>query len=344
MFKISREITSVLELNKVLESIINKTTAILNTEIGSVLLWDRSGKNLVIRASKGLSEKIINETNLRTGERVSGWVVQHRKSLLVDDIEKDKRFAMRSKEKYYTRSLISVPLKVKGKIIGVLNVNNKKTRERFTQDDLDLLEAIAAQASIAIGNAMLIYELHHVYMHTIRALAVAIDSKDHYTYHHSKNVAKYAVMIARQMDITNPEIQDIKHACQLHDLGKISIPDYILANPGPLSKKEWEKVKLHSLKGAEILSPLKFLDEVIELIMCHHERYNGSGYPKGLKGKRIPLGARIMLVADAFDAMTSDRPYRKRLSTKAAIAELKRNSGTQFDPDVVRAFLKVIGK
>lgn len=185
-------------------------------------------------------------------------------------------------------------------------------------------------------------ELHHVYMHTIRAFASAIDSKDHYTYDHSINVVKYAVAIAHQMKLTNDEVQDIKHACQLHDLGKIGVPDYILAKHGPLSKEEWEKVKIHTLKGAEILSPLKFLDEIIKLIMSHHERYNGSGYPKGLKGEKIPLGARIMLVADAFDAMTSDRPYRKKLGIENAIKELKINSGTQFDPEVVNAFLEVL--
>ena len=185
-------------------------------------------------------------------------------------------------------------------------------------------------------------ELHHVYMHTIKAFASAIDFKDHYTYDHSINVVKYAVAIAHHMKLTNHEIQDIKHACQLHDLGKIGVPDYILAKHGPLSEEEWEKVKFHTLKGAEILSPLKFLDEIIKLIISHHERYNGSGYPKGLKGEKIPLGARIMLVADAFDAMTSDRPYRKKLSIKESIEELKRNSGTQFDPEVVNAFLEVL--
>jgi putative nucleotidyltransferase with HDIG domain len=185
-------------------------------------------------------------------------------------------------------------------------------------------------------------ELHHVYMHTIKAFASAIDLKDHYTYDHSINVVKYAVAIAHQVKLMNHEIQDIKHACQLHDLGKIGVPDYILAKHGKLNKEEWEKVKIHTLKGAEILSPLKFLDGIIKLIVCHHERYDGKGYPKGLKCEKIPLGARIMLVADAFDAMTSDRPYRKKLSIEEAIEELKRNSGTQFDPGVVKAFLEVL--
>ncbi len=342
MFEISRDIAAVFELNKVLEVLVNKATGLLGTEIGSILLWDKDGKYLIIKAAKGLEAKIIDSTRIKMGERISGWVAQHRKSILVEDIEKDRRFARRNEEKYYTKSLISVPLKVKDKVIGIINVNNKKTRGKFAQGDLELLEAIASQGSLAIENAYLYEEVHHVYMHTIRALAITIDSKDHYTYHHSINVVKYAAAIAHEMKLARHEVQDIKHACQLHDLGKISVPDYILAKPGKLNKEEWEKVKLHVQKSVEILGALPLLDRVVGLIAEDHERYDGAGYPKGIKGKKILLGSRIMLVADAFDAMTSERPYRKKLSVQEAIEELKKNSSTQFDPHVVKAFLEVL--
>jgi len=188
-------------------------------------------------------------------------------------------------------------------------------------------------------------ELQATYLYTIKALAQAIDARDHYTHSHSKNVTKYAVMIAQEMKLSAKEIDEIRQACELHDLGKIGIHDYVLTKPGELTPQEWEEVRLHSLKGAEILAPLKFLDAAIKLIQQHHERHDGKGYPYGLKGESIQLGARIMAVADAFDAMISERPYREKPLTKEkAIEEVKKNSGTQFDPQVVKAFLKITDK
>lgn len=187
-------------------------------------------------------------------------------------------------------------------------------------------------------------ELQEVYMRTITALASAVDAKDHYTRSHSEHVTKYAVAIAKEMRLAPSEIELIREACQLHDLGKIGIHDYILTKPGKLTPEEWDEIRLHSLRGAEILKPLTFLNGVIELIRQHHERYDGKGYPYGYKGKKIELGARIIAAADAYDAMISERPYRKAYSKEGAIKELKRNSGTQFDPKVIKAFLKVLKK
>jgi len=188
-------------------------------------------------------------------------------------------------------------------------------------------------------------ELQVTYLRTIKALAQAIDARDHYTHSHSQNVTKYAVMIAQEMKLPAKEIDRIKQASELHDLGKIGIHDYVLTKPGKLTPQEWEEVRLHSLKGAEILEPLKFLKEATKLIQQHHERYDGKGYPYCLKGETIHLGARIMAVADAFDAMISERPYREKPLTKQeAVEEVRRNSGTQFDPQVVQAFAKIVDK
>jgi len=191
-----------------------------------------------------------------------------------------------------------------------------------------------------------LYEkLQATYLRTIKALAQAIDARDHYTHSHSQNVTKYSVMIAQQMKLSAKEIDEIRQACELHDLGKIGIHDYILDKPAKLTSQEWEEVRLHSLKGAEILAPLGFLNGTIKLIQQHHERYDGKGYPYGLKRELIHLGARIMAVADSFDAMISERPYRERpLNKQEAVEEIQKNSGTQFDPEVVQAFLKIVDK
>jgi len=195
-------------------------------------------------------------------------------------------------------------------------------------------------------NLTRIYEnLKETYLRTIKSLAQAIDARDHYTYSHSENVTRYAVAIAEEMGLSSKEVETIRQACELHDLGKIGIPDFILTKPETLSFEEYEYVKNHPLKGAQILEPLAFLEDVIELVKEHHEHYDGKGYPLGTRGEDIPLGARIIALSDAYDAMTQARSYRKiPLTKQEAIEEIKRNSGAQFDPKVVEAFLKVVGR
>jgi putative nucleotidyltransferase with HDIG domain len=182
-------------------------------------------------------------------------------------------------------------------------------------------------------------------MRTIKALAQAIDARDHYTHSHSENVARYAVAIANEMHVSIEDIETIREACELHDLGKIGIQDNILIKPAELTPQEWKVMKRHPLTGAQILGPLTFLRSVVDLIRQHHEHYDGSGYPAGLKGEEILLGARIIHLADAYEAMSSSRSYRKvPFSKEKAILEIKKYGGTQFDPKVVEAFLKIADK
>lgn len=191
--------------------------------------------------------------------------------------------------------------------------------------------------------ARLYEDLRSTYLRTIRALAQAIDARDHYTHSHSENVSRYSVAIARQLGYTVKEIEILRDASELHDIGKIGISDLILLKPSSLTREEWEEIKKHPQTGAQILEPLTFLSEVIELVRQHHEHFDGSGYPAGRKGEDILLGSRILHVADAYDSMISARSYRKIPLTKdQATSELKRNSGTQFDPKVVDAFFKIV--
>jgi putative nucleotidyltransferase with HDIG domain len=195
-------------------------------------------------------------------------------------------------------------------------------------------------------NLTRLYEdLRATYLRTIKVLAQAIDARDHYTHSHSENVAKYAVAIAQELGLSAKEIENIREACELHDLGKIAIQDNILGKEGTLTDEEWEKIKRHPANGASILEPLTFLKDVIELIRQHHEHYDGLGYPQGIKGEEIFLGARIIHLADAYESMRSVRSYRKTpFSKQEAILEIKENSGTQFDPRVVGAFLRIVDK
>lgn len=339
---ISKEISKSLNLDDIVKSIVNNIYTALDVEICSILLLDESG-SLYIKYAIGIDNNIISSTKIPRGEGVSGWVLEHKKAVFVEDVESDSRFIKRNDEKYYTKSFISIPLYTRTESIGVININNKHSRERFSIEDFELMKEIAIEASIAIEKAKLYKNLQELYIMAVKSLVYAIDMKDHYTHSHSEEVAKYVTVICKELNFEDSEIRTIEQAAQLHDIGKIGIKDSILNKPGPLTKEEFEEIKLHSTKGAEIIEPLEFLQDVAKMVRQSHERYDGKGYPDGLKGEEINIGARIIAVADSYDTMCSERVYRKRkLSKEEAMAELKNNSSTQFDPKIVEVFIKIL--
>jgi putative nucleotidyltransferase with HDIG domain len=208
-----------------------------------------------------------------------------------------------------------------------------------------LLSSLVSQTRIALTNSKLYSDMKENYIRTIKALAIAVDAKDTYTHGHSENVMNIAEEIAREMRIDEKNVGIIRDAGLLHDIGKIGIPGYILNKPGPLTYEEFNGImKTHSTLGANIVKDVPFLHDLHDLILHHHEHYNGGGYPDNLKEDQIPIGARILHVADAFEAMTSNRPYRDSLGKKEAIKRLIEGSGKQFDPIVIKAFLRVASR
>lgn len=237
----------------------------------------------------------------------------------------------------------------KGIDLHTLTVVNRRLTQGLKESNSALEKQnslLAKRIEDSARNLTRLYEdLRSTYMRTIKVLAQAIDARDHYTHSHSENVAKYATVIAEKMGLSAKEIEIIRQACELHDLGKIGVADCILGKPTALTDKEWLQIRRHPLIGAQILEPLTFLNDVIDLVRQHHEHFDGTGYPEGRKVEDIHLGARIIHLADAYEAMTSARSYRKiPLTKEAAIAEIKKHSGTQFDPKVVEAFLRVANK
>jgi len=218
-----------------------------------------------------------------------------------------------------------------------LEVKNKHLINSLTKKNIELAKKIDEIS-------MLDKNLHALYLGAMGVMVGTMEAKDHYTKGHSERVTHYAVNIAKELKLPEGQQELIRYACQLHDIGKVGVRDSILHKLEKLTNEEWEEIKLHPTISANILKPLGFLDGGIPIIQHHHERYDGSGYPEGLKIDSIPLGARIIAVADAFDAMTSERPYRKAKSKDEAIAELKKNTGSQFDPIIVKAFLEVLEK
>jgi HD-GYP domain-containing protein (c-di-GMP phosphodiesterase class II) len=262
------------------------------------------------------------------------------------------------------KAVLCVPCYFKRDLLGILVLGEKISGETFNREEMSFFVTLANDAAMAIANAQLIENLqqkieevkelyvreHRIFIHTAIALATAIDARDQYTHGHTERVTNYCLAISKELDGV-PEIAHYKNfretlqiSALLHDVGKIGIPDYILSKNGKLTPEEYEEIKKHSIIGATILYPIKELSDVAKEIRHHQECFDGSGYPDGLAGNYIPLVARIIAVADAFDAMNSVRAYRKPLSKEMIIAELKKTSGTQHSPKAVDVFLRLLKK
>jgi putative nucleotidyltransferase with HDIG domain len=244
------------------------------------------------------------------------------------------------KTEFTTRNIICVPVQVKKKVLGVLEAVNRRNGVDFNEEDLALFTSLADQVAIALDNARLYQEQEEMFYQTAESLADAIEKRDPYTGGHTQRVTRYSLIIARYLPLRSIEKKWLKIAAVLHDIGKIGIEDQILKKPAQLSPEEYDVIKHHTDLGAEIIEHIRQLKEIIPGVKYHHEQVNGRGYPDGLKGEDIPMIAKIVSVSDTYDAMTTDRPYRSALTKEAAIKELKRCCGTQFDRKVVEAFLK----
>ena len=237
---------------------------------------------------------------------------------------------------------IVIPLKPRETMLGVIQVCNKKGNSSYSYEDMDLLKILGSQIAFVIQNAELFNNLEKAYLDTLSALTNAIDAKDSYTRGHSDRVTELSVRLAKEAKVENSDLEKIRLGGMLHDIGKIGIPENILNKPGRLDDHEFEVIKSHPVMGVSILGGVEFLQNVVPIIKHHHERYGGNGYPDKLKGGDIPFLARIVSIADTYDAMTTNRPYRKALTIEESLKEIERCKGTQFDPELADLFVKMI--
>jgi len=235
-----------------------------------------------------------------------------------------------------------IPLNTKGDLVGFIIAGSKRSMQPYTYDDEVTLSTLANQTAVVIENARLYEDLEETFVQTVVTLANAIDMRDTYTNSHSQRIAEWAAATARILGCPAQEVQAVYWGGLLHDIGKIGIPDAILRKPSQLDASEWEIIRQHTILGAQLVSPIKRLANVAPIIEYSHERYNGAGYPYGLKGEEIPFGARIIGVVDSYSAMRDERSYKQPVSHQEAIDELKRNSGILFDPQIVNAFLHIL--
>jgi HD-GYP domain-containing protein (c-di-GMP phosphodiesterase class II) len=240
------------------------------------------------------------------------------------------------------QSYIIFPLKTLKRTLGVLNLVRIEGSAPFSNIDLEIINVLASHASISIENARLYHSIRDNYLKTIRGFALAVEAKDRYTHGHSENVMKFTVVLAKKLKMTDAEIDQIQYAGLLHDIGKIGVSEAILNKPGKLSQDELDEIRKHPELGARIISDVPFLKSLVPLIKYHHEFFNGMGYPEGISGEQIPFGARILCVADSFEAMTSNRPYRKAMPLSRAVEIMREEQGRQFDPQIVEAFIELV--
>jgi HD-GYP domain-containing protein (c-di-GMP phosphodiesterase class II) len=236
------------------------------------------------------------------------------------------------------QSLLVVPLKARERLLGWIAATSLTQSKHFDEGQRKLLSIIASRAAASIENARLYEDLQSTFQQTIQSLACAIDKMDRYTAGHSERVATYAVALAHRLKLSADDIAIVRHSALMHDIGKIGCV-LNLNKPGRLTPQEYEAFKRHPVYGREILDPIRFLQPVIPGVFSHHEYWNGRGYPQGLKGEDIPLVARVIAIADTYDAMTSDRAYRPALPHEATIDEIERCAGSQFDPDAAHVFV-----
>ena len=329
--EVGKKASSASEVSRVVNEIVTMTRQTLKASASSVLLVDEEMQELFFEFADGAAGGVLRQVRLSIDSGIAGWVARHLEPLVVNDVTEDLRFCgdVDKTTGFVTRSIICAPLLVHGD---------------FTHQDLETLVSVASTAAIAIENSKLHQSLIEGYKGTIKALAAAVDAKDPYTHGHSQRVVEYALLGGAELSFSREELEVLEYAGILHDIGKIGIPDSVLSKAGQLTAEEYCIISEHPVIGASIIDGIPFLNAARPLILHHHEKYDGTGYPVGLKGTDIPTGARLLAVADAFDSITTGRPYRAALGVHYAISELRRYSGTQLCPTAVEAFVSAFEK
>lgn len=340
----------------------------------SILIYEDKDKEYQLKASRGERKPQDLAAGIADDEPLIEWLVEKREPLVFEELQRwiiDKRTVLtkriltsdlvRIQEKMeMLNASVCVPSFYRNDLLGILVLGDKKSKGLFSQDDLALLSTLADEAAIAIKNSQLYFEIderaketealyereHRLFIHASVAFAAAIDARDPYTHGHSERVTNYSIAMLDYMgpvpEIENNPVfkQRLQIAAVLHDIGKIGVSDDVLHKPTSLTPKEKKEMEMHTIIGADIVSHIKGLLDIVGAIRHHHERYDGKGYPDGLKSEEIPFTARIIAVTDAYDAITSDRTYRKGLRAEVAKEEIRKNGSIQFDPYMVAVFLK----
>ncbi|MGD1117916.1 MAG: HD domain-containing phosphohydrolase [Dehalococcoidales bacterium] len=344
LYNLNRRNYNQARIPQMLEQVIKMTQQTLNAAAASILLFRDNNQELYFEAASGPVGKALHQVKLDAQYGIAGQVARTGKPLIVNDVNRSVNFHKMIDDTtgFTTRSLVCAPLTVNHQILGVMEVLNKRDGTTFGEQDLEALVSVATMTAMAIESSRTHQTMLEAYKSTIRALAGAIDAKDQYTKGHSLRVMEYIVKAGAVLCLSNEELELLEYAGMMHDIGKIAVDSSIINKPGPLSPEEWAIMQKHPETGADLCQEIPFLEKTSEIILSHHEKYNGSGYPNGYKGDDIPLGSRLLAVAEAFDTMTTDHSYRAAMSVEEAVKELNAYAGSQFCPVAVKALISAL--
>ncbi len=353
------QISSTNDFDEVTRASLHTMLGALAIPRGAIARFSQRPRQLKVVAAKGLAGAVGQRIMLGRDE-ADRLTARARPILLLAEQNGLSHFVRRNGEILKRlRAHMSLPMVVRGELMGMIFLSEKFSRQNYTEEDIEIINTIAQHIGIAFYNHRLLVslkrkaeenrrlyrEMRQIYRDTVRAFGAAIDLKDAYTSGHSDRVARYSEAIAREMGVSGQQLEYIGVAGYLHDIGKITVNRSIINNPRPLTDREFKELNKHVTTGYEILSHIRHpWDEIAFMTKCHHEKLDGTGYPQGLRGDEIPLGSKIVTLADSFDAMMTDRPYRARLPIDQALGDLRRNAGTQFDYKVLVSFCRVLLK
>lgn len=366
LIQASKGMVFITDLEKLLNLIVHIVKKHIRTKSASIFYYDRGKDGFVLKYRRGENKRPVGY-KIERDHPLIAWLNERRFSVLYKELECGSRdgvvrekgvapdtFTYLREELRYLGCEVCVPSFWKKELLGFLILGEKFSGDAYAKEELDLLTALSNGVAVAIENARNFMELERFrekeresYFQTVLALAKTVDEKDTYTRGHLDKVTKYGMEVFEQLlEPVRSGInkEELETSLLLHDIGKIGVPDSLLNKDGKLTPEEWSIMRQHPEIGARIIKPVIKLKKVGRIIKHHQERYDGTGYPDGLRGEEIPIESRIIAVVDAYHAMIFDRPYRKALSEELALSELKNNAGTQFDPVIVEAFIKAWGK
>jgi putative nucleotidyltransferase with HDIG domain/PAS domain S-box-containing protein len=349
--KIDLAVLSSFDLKLTLTVSIDQVMEQLGADAVDVMLLDPASTALTYAAGRGFRQPGIERAKLRLGDGYASRVVLEQRLIHIPDFALEKRFIRQpyiKGEDFVT--YVGAPLEAKGRVRGVLELYCRAPL-KFDQDWMDYLEVLAGQIAIAVDNATLFKDLQRsnselmlAYEATLEGWSAALDLRDRETEGHTQRVTKMTMDLAEAMGIQAAELVHIRRGALLHDIGKMGVPDNILLKPDKLNEEEWQHMRMHADYARNMLKNITYLRDALDIPYCHHEKWNGTGYPRGLKGEEIPLSARIFAIADVYDALTSDRPYRRGWPRDEVLAYIREQSGNYFDPKVVDVFLSMMEK
>jgi len=341
IYEVGNAINSIRAIDQLLDQIAQKLLDVFAHVQRVCILLKEKHNDFKPRFTKSRAK--VPVSSFQISRSIVNKSVEEQVCIVANDASQDTRFSgSESVIAMHLRSVMCAPLVSKGAVLGLIYLDNPGIPNCFDKNDMVLLSALANQSATAIENSRLYEDLQKAYLESIVALMNTVEAKDLYTRGHSRRTSRYSLGIAQEMKLNEEECKKIRTAAELHDIGKIGVGDLIIGKESPLSTMEFHTIQGHVLTGENILKPIEYLGFALPTVRHHHERYDGTGYPDRLKGNKIPLGARIVGVADAFDAMTTQRPYNSPLSMNEALEKLKSLKGKQFDPDVVDALVRFL--